>query len=152
MVKLEPSQEDLAGLSRLLRKVEFFAPLNLAQIEKLLPFILFYGYERGETVVRQGEIGDAFYILHVGQLEVAAKKWLLGFSKKLAVLNPGDCFGEMSLLERTPRNATVRCLCPSKLFALTWNDFDYILKENAAFAEEIKRIAARRRIEDARRM
>ncbi|MBI5208841.1 MAG: cyclic nucleotide-binding domain-containing protein [Elusimicrobia bacterium] len=151
MVKISPSPDDLATLSRLLRKVEFFSPLSVGQIDKVLPFILFYGYKKGERVVRQGEIGDAFYIVQDGQLEVSIKKWVLGFSKKMAVLKAGDFFGEMALLERTPRGATVRALTPSKLFALTCNDFSYFLKENPAFADAVRKLAARRKFEDSHR-
>lgn len=150
MVKLSPSPEELALLGGLLRKVELFSALSVSQVDAVLKFILCYGFERGEWVFRQGELGDALYIVHAGQVEVSVKRWSLGFSKKVAVLGPGDCFGEMALLERAPRSASVRAAAPSKLFALTRNDFDYFLGENPAFAVEIKKIAERRESEDSR--
>ncbi|MBI5884186.1 MAG: cyclic nucleotide-binding domain-containing protein [Elusimicrobia bacterium] len=148
MVKLKPSSDDLTVLSRLLRKVEFFSALSVAQIDNVLRFILFYGYKKGETIFKQGELGDAFYVVYDGQLEVSMKKWLLGFPHKLAVLKAGDCFGEMALLDGSARTATVRTTAPSRLFALTRSDFDFFLGENPVFAEEIKRIAERRKFED----
>ncbi|MFA6318867.1 MAG: cyclic nucleotide-binding domain-containing protein [Elusimicrobiota bacterium] len=149
MEKLKASPEDLAVLSRLLRKVEFFSGLSVAQIDNVLRFILYYGYRTGETVFRQGDLGDAFYMVHDGGFEVAVKTWLPFFPRKIARLGPGDCFGEMALLLGSPRTATVRADAPSKLFALTRSDFDFFLGENPVFAAEIKRIAERRRIEDS---
>jgi len=61
----------------------------------------------GQTIVRQGEPADAFYVLVSGQARVV-KEGDNGEDISLNVLRPGDGFGEMGLLEEASRNATVR--------------------------------------------
>jgi CRP-like cAMP-binding protein len=63
-------------------------------------------YLDGDPIVRQGEIGDCMYVVQTGKVEV-----VLGADageQRLAVLEPGDFFGEMALFEREVRSATVR--------------------------------------------
>jgi CRP/FNR family cyclic AMP-dependent transcriptional regulator len=63
-------------------------------------------YLDGDPIVRQGEIGDCMYVVQTGKVEV-----VLGGEEgeqHLAVLEPGDFFGEMALFEREVRSATVR--------------------------------------------
>jgi CRP-like cAMP-binding protein len=81
-----------------------------------------------------------------GKLKVSVREAFL-FSRTLAAFGQGDCFGEMSLLERKPRNATVACEEDSKIFILTANHFERVLKENPSFAQEIKQLAKNRQFE-----
>jgi trk system potassium uptake protein len=145
MEKLAISEADYGKLARMLHKVDFFAPLTLGQLEKVLPYILLYRYKAGEKVFGQGQPGDAFYIVYDGKVNVKVKEGFFSFAKKVADLKEGDFFGEMALLSRDPRNATVVCEEPARLFVLTSADFDYILKRNPAFATEVARIAERRK-------
>lgn len=62
----------------------------------------------GETIVRQREMGDCMYVVQEGQVEIVADA--PGGEVRLAVLGPGDIFGEMALFTRAPRSATVRAL------------------------------------------
>jgi ABC-type bacteriocin/lantibiotic exporter with double-glycine peptidase domain len=64
-------------------------------------------YAFGEPIVRQGEPGDAFYVIAQGRVRVVAES-AGGIEIPLNRFGPGDSFGETSLLEDTPRNATVR--------------------------------------------
>ena len=63
-------------------------------------------YRDGETIVRQGEVGDCMYVIQTGQVEVLQEK--NDKEVRLAVLGEGDFFGEMALFEREVRSATVR--------------------------------------------
>lgn len=145
MEKLPMTDAEYAVLARVLRKVEFFAPMTIGQMEKVLPYILLYSYSPDETVFRQGDTGDAFYIVHTGHVAVQIKKGWFGFKRTVGTLGPGEFFGEMALLSSAARSATVVALEPTRLFVLLQVDFQYILKENPAFAEEVGRIAARRK-------
>lgn len=60
----------------------------------------------GETIIRQGEVGDCAYFLQRGEVEVLGEE----NGTLLAKLGPGDYFGETALLTDAPRNATVRAL------------------------------------------
>jgi trk system potassium uptake protein TrkA len=151
MVKLEVGDAELGVLARMLRKVEFFTPLTVGQIEQVLPHVRLYSYEKGETVFKQGDPGDAFYIIHTGSVEVRLKKGFFSFSQTVAVMPAGAFFGEMALISSEPRSASIVCAEHSQLFCLVAADFQFILNGNPAAHEEMKRIAARRKFDSAHR-
>ncbi len=65
-------------------------------------------FEPGQEVFQQGELGDRVYIILSGHAEVVREDQ--AGSHTLARLGPGECFGEMALLNQTTRSATVRCV------------------------------------------
>lgn len=149
MEKLSIGDPELANLARLLRRVDFFAPLTVAQLEKILPYILLYSFNAGDRVFRQGGPGDAFFIIQEGRVSIRIESGFLFFKKQreIKTIGAGDFFGEMALLSDKPRTATVVCVEPTKLYILTAVDFRYILKENPSFAAEVDKIAQRRKFE-----
>jgi len=146
MKKLPLTDADTVLFTKLVRKINFFASMNMGLLEKILSRINYYQYDKGEKVCRQGDPGDSFYVVSDGKLKVSVREAFL-FSRTLAAFGQGDCFGEMSLLERKPRNATVACEEDSKIFILTADHFEQVLKENPSFAQEIKLLAKNRQFE-----
>jgi CRP-like cAMP-binding protein len=146
MNKLPLTDADTVQFTRMVKKINFFASMNMGLLEKILNRITYYQYKAGEKVCRQGDNGDTFYVVSEGKLKVSVREAFL-FSRQLAVFGPGDCFGEMALLERKPRNATVTCDEDSKIFVLTADHFDQVLAENPSFKQEISRLASDRRFE-----
>ncbi|MDA8130670.1 MAG: cyclic nucleotide-binding domain-containing protein [Elusimicrobia bacterium] len=146
MNKLPLTDSDTILFTKIVKKINFFASMNMGLMEKILNRIYYYQYDSGEKVCKQGELGDAFYVIAEGRLKVSIREAFL-FSRTLATLGPGDCFGEMALLESKPRNATVTCEEPSKIFVLTSEHFDQALSENPSFKQEIKKLAADRQFE-----
>lgn len=144
MKKLEIGAAELGLLAHMLRKVEFFTPLTIGQLERVLPAVMLYSYDKGETVFSQGQKGDAFYIVYQGSVEIRLRKWLV-LSKTVATLKAGDFLGEIALISDEPRTATVVAAEPTMLFTLIADDFKFVLQENPAAAEEMKRIGARRK-------
>jgi len=63
-------------------------------------------YLDGDPIVRQGEVGDCMYVVQTGEVEVVLDAE--GEEQHLAILGPGDFFGEMAMFERETRSATVR--------------------------------------------
>jgi len=63
-------------------------------------------YLDGDPIVRQGEVGDCMYVVQTGEVEVVLD--LEGEEQHLAILGPGDFFGEMAVFLRETRSATVR--------------------------------------------
>jgi trk system potassium uptake protein TrkA len=149
MQKLELGDAEVGILARILRKVDFFSPLTVGQLDQVLPHVRLYAFDAGETVFKQGEAGDAFYIVYKGKVSVRIKKGFLSFSKTVAALGEGSFFGEMALLTKEPRSATVVSEEPTQLFVLIATDFQFVLQENPATASEMKRIADRRKFESA---
>ena len=148
MERLTVGAGELGVLAGMLRKVEFFAPLTVGQLDKVLPHVRLHSYSAGEKVFRQGEAGDAFYIIYKGKVEVRLRRMLV-LSKTVAALEPGSFFGEIALVSDEPRTATVVCSEPTLLFALIAADFQFVLHENPAAAKEMERIAARRKFDSS---
>lgn len=144
MEKLTMTDADYGALAKVMRKVEFFAPLTLGQMEQIIPYIMLCRYRPGETIFRQGEKGDAFYIVKDGSVSVRLKRWVF-LSKNVATLGPGAFFGEMALLSSDPRSATVVSEGDISLFVLLSADFSFVLKQNPAFETEMKKLAERRK-------
>ncbi|MFA6092094.1 MAG: cyclic nucleotide-binding domain-containing protein [Elusimicrobiota bacterium] len=144
MEKIAMAKEDYVELAHLLHAVDFFAPLTIGQLEKILPYIFLCRAKSGETVFRQGDPGDAFYILKQGRVSVRLRRLMI-FSSKVAALKAGDFFGEMALLSRDRRNASVVCEEDCRFFVLLAADFQSVLKQNPSFAREMAKTAENRR-------
>ena len=104
--------EELASLER----VPMFAPLSLAAKERLAGNLIPVDAPAGETIMRRGEVGDRFYIVVDGELEVAT-------DTGRAVARAPDFVGEIALLRDVPRTATVTARVDSRLYALERDDF-----------------------------
>lgn len=149
MRKLTLGDAEVGLLARMLRKVDFFAPLTVGQLDQVLPHIRLYEYDAGEPVFRQGSPGDAFYIVYKGKVSIRVKSGFFSFTKTVAALGEGAFFGEMALISSDPRSASVICETPTQLFALVAGDFKFVLSGNPATAAEMLRIAERRKFETA---
>ena len=147
MQKLRLSEYDTVQFTSMVRRIKLFANMQMGLLEKILAWVSLCRYKKGEKICRQGETGDSYFVVYEGRVSVTVRKWLL-FSRRVAVLGPGDCFGEMALLRQAPRNATVTCLEETRVFVLLAEHFHDALKGNAAFAEEIKKLALEREFED----
>lgn len=87
----------------------------------------------GEAVVRQGDVGDTFYLVHHGRLEVRREPE----QTALATLGPGAYFGEIALLRHVPRTATVAALTACDLFAMRGTDFRSAIAHELATFQRI---------------
>jgi predicted MFS family arabinose efflux permease len=94
---------------RLLRADPIFAPLSIATIEALAAQLGRRHASAGETIIAQGEHGDAYFLVERGAVEVLVD----GEARRR--LGPGGSFGEIALLRDLPRTATVRALEPTEL-------------------------------------
>ena len=88
----------------LLRNVPFFSPLPYAITERLASELQSAAYEPGDVVIRQGEPGERFYVIAEGQVRISKN------GRQTAQLGTGDSFGEIALLRRIPRTATVTAI------------------------------------------
>lgn len=82
----------------------------------------------GEVVVSEGSLGDALYLVLTGRVEVSKA------GHPLAGLEPGEFFGEMSMLEPVTRSATVTAVQPSYLFRLPYNAVQGLLTSDPGAA------------------
>jgi len=95
-----------------------------------------------ETIIRQGEIGDKFYVIESGSVEVSGIKEGLPFAG--IALGVGDFFGEVALLTGTPRNATVVAREPVTLFTLAKEHFDEARASSKTLEQRLRAVLYRR--------
>ena len=145
MEKCKLTDADFTILIRLLKKVDFFSTMTLAQLGSFLQVILVCSYKGGDIVFRQGDAGDAFYIIFEGKVAIRVKKGFFRSAETVAAMGPGDFFGEMSLLNDKPRTATAVCVEATKLFVLLRVDFDEALRQNPLLESSVKKMGARRK-------
>jgi MFS family permease len=100
----------------LIDSVSIFAPLSVAAKEHVAARLAPVLVEAGDVVIRAGDVGDRFYVVAEGELDVDA-------GGRHSTSGPGDFFGEVALLRDVPRTATVRAVAPSRLYALGRDDF-----------------------------
>jgi MFS family permease len=101
----------------LLRANPIFAPLPPPSIEHLAIKLVPVSVLGGDTVFRQGDHGDRFYVVEDGRCEITID------GEKVADAWPGEAFGEIALLRDVPRTATVTAVEETKLLALERDDF-----------------------------
>ena len=104
------------GLELLWRN-PIFAPLPGAMLERLADQLILVSAPADETLIREGDHGDRFYLIAEGQVDVSAE------SRHVATLGPGDHVGEIALLRHVPRTATIVAKMPVEMYALTPEDF-----------------------------
>jgi hypothetical protein len=114
----------------LLRAVPIFQPLPLPAIEQLARGLEPVHVPGGKPVFRQGDPADRFYVIETGGAEA------VGDGRLVTTLGPGDGFGEIALLRRVPRTATVRAATDLELQALTYNRFLPVVTKFAPSAQE----------------
>ncbi len=83
----------------------------------------------GEAIFREGDEANAMYVVLAGEMEVT-KKSRGAVDARVAVLGPGDWFGEMSIVDIQPRSATVRALAPGRLIRVSAADLDSLYRHD----------------------
>jgi CRP-like cAMP-binding protein len=125
-----------------LRALPMFSDAGTRQLDLLAVKLAVQAVETGEVIVRQGDPGDAFFIVRDGSVEVVRQE---GRSRKrLAILKPGEFFGEMALLRDAPRNATVRAREDGSVWRLGRRDFRELLGRYLDLEGQIAGIASGR--------
>ena len=101
-------------------------------------------FDAGELLVRQGDFGDKLYVIRSGRVEVCRER--PGQEpERLAVLEPGACFGEAALLEQVPRNSTVTALTAVDVLTIGRGDFQTLLVTFPALKTVFEDLARTRR-------
>lgn len=99
-------------------------------------------FKASDLIFKEGDLGTEMFIVHEGRVEIL--NHFAGEDHVLAVLEKGDFFGEMSLLEELPRAASARALCDVKLLSINGSTFDQMLQSNPEVAVRMMRSLSRR--------
>ncbi len=132
-----------------LRVVPFLSSLTDDDLCHVAEFIRRRAYPAGHVIVREDALGDTFYIIHKGRVEIT-KQFEDGEEMVLAVCGDGEFFGEMALLEDAPRSATVRTLEPTITLEISGHGFVSLLRKAPSPAYQLmKELSSRLRDVDA---
>jgi CRP-like cAMP-binding protein len=102
----------------------------------------------GELIFAEGDAGGEMFIIQTGRVEII--KLIGGEDRRLAILEKGDFFGEMAMLEELPRNATARAIDQVSALTVSTTTFDQMLRENPEIViRMMRKLSARlRQVED----
>ena len=106
--------------------VDFLATLTPSLLEKLAERSQTKSYAASEVIVRQGEVGDDFFIIQEGDVSVSVGR-AGGSTVQIARLSTDACFGEMSILTGEPRAATVQAITSCKVVSVDKRSFHDVL-------------------------
>jgi CRP-like cAMP-binding protein len=127
-VEFGDMEGEVDWMTRILQS-ELFSKIPAANIHALFAMLEPVELKAGDNVVTQGEPGEHYYIIQSGTCQVSRKPASGDKDIKLAVLKPGDCFGEEALIAETPRNATVSMLTDGILMRLNKDTFIDLIKK-----------------------
>jgi len=122
-----------------LKSIALFAEVGDEELAQIAPFASEVSVEQGRELVREGDFSYEFMAIEEGEAEVTRG------GEHLADLGPGDFFGEMGLLEKTLRNATVTAKTPVRLVTLTGWDLKRMERAAPVAMERIRSVLEERR-------
>jgi len=124
--------------AELLGGCPLFKGIDADGLAKLAELAAPVDFPAGHVIGRQGEIGTGFFVVVDGAVRVVRD------GETIATLGPGDFFGELSVLDGKPRNASVVADGPTSCLALPTWDFEAVLREEPSVAIAILRELAGR--------
>jgi NNP family nitrate/nitrite transporter-like MFS transporter len=123
-------------LEQVLYKIPFFAEVKSEKIKSLARLGKREGFSANHIVCQEGETGDSLYVILEGEVRID-KQNAQQDSIEVARLQMGDFFGEMALIDRQPRSATVTTLVDCELFIISRKDFLYMLSNSPHMVADV---------------
>jgi CRP/FNR family cyclic AMP-dependent transcriptional regulator len=123
-----------------LKTVPFFDRLSNRQLKTVSDIMFERSYDTDESIFEEGQPGAALFLILDGK--IAIEIYRETSTTRLAVLENGAFFGEMALLDDTPRSANARALEPTQTLALYRNDLNDLAHRDAKTACQIFRSLA----------
>lgn len=144
MVTSSSNQND--QLSQFLSKINLFASLGIQQLNQLARSLTKQTYEDKHYIIKQGDIGEQFYVIYKGKV-IVSKTDDSGQEHVLIELGEGEVFGERALIKKEPRKANVITNGPVECYYLESQDFYSMLGE---FVEKFNKMNEFRIIRSAK--
>ncbi|MEM6251724.1 MAG: cyclic nucleotide-binding domain-containing protein [Cyanobacteria bacterium P01_D01_bin.156] len=146
-LKHQPTNPPPPSLKNMLRRVSYFANFSDLEIRQLIEIGSRQHKAAGIILFHEGEPGDSFYILLEGKVEILAEK----LNRHLAMLEPGQFFGEVALLLGVPRTAMARVSEDALLFVINQPSFSDLLRRYPDLSNQVLQAMAQHRDELAKR-
>lgn len=113
----------------LLKNIPLFRELTPQEVMLVLLAGQSKWYGKGDLIIREGEEGDALYIIKSGRVRIT-KFDGHGVMRDLAILENGEHFGELALLDNSPRSASVYAYTDCELLRIPRSEFNNLLKNH----------------------
>lgn len=126
----------------LLRKIDFFEPLEQKIINKIAEVCIEREYSKGEYIVKQGESGLGLFFITSGRVKVEIDR--NGAKAVVAQLQSEDFLGELSIIDNKPRSANVICLEDTSCLLLTRDSFSKLINKYPDISIQMARALAGR--------
>jgi voltage-gated potassium channel len=121
----------------MLARVPLFSSLSASEIAEVMNYLRAQTVPADTVVMRRGEVASCMYFITSGTVEIETRKGPVR-------LGEGHFFGEMALMRRSNRTATVRTLEPTKLLVLEAGDLNALMERNAEISARIEAIVRER--------
>lgn len=115
----------------MLANIPMFRYLKYNELLKLFARMTHIALPAGSELIEEGSQGDEMYVIVSGEVKVHSKE------KTIATLKEGDHFGEMSLIDKAPRSASITTLNPSTLLRINRKDFFSMIRKESETAKKI---------------
>jgi len=126
-----------------LKKVPFFSNMSQAEAHALAERLIIRRFGPNQIIFHLGDPAGLLYIITSGKIKISHSS-ADGQEAVLAILGAGDFFGELALLDDSPRSASAEAIEPTDTLTLHRDDFLGYLDTNPAFARHVLNILARR--------
>ena len=131
--------DEAVRLCEFLRRADLFAKLSPTELSNIAEKMIREKHPAQTTIIRQGDMGDQFYVLEKGTVDVMVAD--NGQSQTVVNrLGEGDFFGEVALISGEPRNATVVSCEEVVLYSLGKKDFHDALNASESFREQLLQV------------
>ena len=118
-----------------LLETPMFDKLEPSEIMEIIHIVEVEIYKAGDIIFREGDTGDAWYVLYHGAVDVL--KHGASGEKKITSLGPQSCFGEISILDGSPRSATIRVAEDSVVFRVARDAFTELIDNDHLVAYKL---------------
>jgi len=143
LVDVAVKEGEPAQIADALRRAPLFSSLNTDQITELARMARRQRFGRDEVVFYQGDPGDSFYVLLAGQVKVSVSS-PEGQEAILVMLDSGESFGELALLDAQPRSATIEATRPTEVVVIRKDEFHRLIHQHPDIAVQLLRVMTKR--------
>jgi voltage-gated potassium channel len=133
----EIHRRDFVVTWSMVAKVPLFADLDADELSLIIRHLRSQSCEADEIIARRGEPADSMYLIASGEVEIE-------LPERRVVLGPGHVFGEIAVLRKSERTATVRAREHTKLLVLEAADLHHLMDHSPRLAERIREVAEQR--------
>jgi CRP-like cAMP-binding protein len=118
-------------LLKIMRNIELFEGLTDSELEEIAAICVAKRLKKGDILVEEGAPGESFFIITGGAVEVVVNSAFDTSRRAVLNLGAGQLIGEMSLVEQSPRSATVAAIEePTTVQAIRYDDFHRLCERN----------------------